>query len=290
MLEQVIGLDHVVVAVRDLDAAARAWQSLGFTCSPRGTHSSHMGTGNYTLMLGDDYLELLGVLNDTERNAPTRQFLAQREGIERAAFTARDAAAGVAELRARGIAATDPVDFERPVTLPDGTVSRAAFTTFNWPVHERPGGVRLFACQHHTRPTVWIPELQQHANGAFAIARIEMLAEDPGADAAHLARLIDRTPQRAPDGAWQLPSGSGRADFVFLDRAQLQARHPGVNTGSLPAQGAAALVLKVRDLGQATRSLRVPFAESAGRVVVDAAHASGLLLVFEAANTSGNRS
>jgi catechol 2,3-dioxygenase-like lactoylglutathione lyase family enzyme len=118
MLNQVIGLDHVVVVAHDLDAAAAGWRDLGFTVSPRGTHSAHMGTGNYTIMLGDDYLELLGVLTDTPHNAPTRAYLAQREGIERAAFTARDAAAGVAELQARGIAATGPVDFGRPVTLP----------------------------------------------------------------------------------------------------------------------------------------------------------------------------
>jgi catechol 2,3-dioxygenase-like lactoylglutathione lyase family enzyme len=281
MLNQVIGLDHVVVAVRDLDAAAQTWRTLGFTLSPRGTHSAHMGTGNYTLMLGDDYLELLGILADTPRNEPTRQFLAHREGIERAAFTARDAAAGVAELRAKGIAATDPVDFERPVTLPDGTLSRAAFTTFNWPVTERPGGVRLFACQHHTRPSVWIPELQRHANGALAIARIEMLAEDPPADAQHLARLIDRPPQSDPDGAWRIPSGSTRADFVCLSRAQLQARHPGVSVNELPGRGAAALVLRVHDLNMARGALQVPFIESAGRVVVEPRHANGILLVLE---------
>ena len=47
MLNQVIGLDHVVVVAHDLDAAAAGWRDLGFTVSPRGTHSAHMGTGNY---------------------------------------------------------------------------------------------------------------------------------------------------------------------------------------------------------------------------------------------------
>ena len=39
-LKHILGLDHVVVTVRDLDASARQWQSLGFTVSPRGTHSA----------------------------------------------------------------------------------------------------------------------------------------------------------------------------------------------------------------------------------------------------------
>ena len=49
-----------------------------------------MGTGNYTIMLGEDYMELLGVLAATEHNAPTRHYLEQTGGgIERIAFTTR---------------------------------------------------------------------------------------------------------------------------------------------------------------------------------------------------------
>ena len=63
-----------MVVVKDLDAAAENWKRLGFTISPRGTHSAHMGTGNYTIMLGEDYIELLGVLTATEHNAPAAAF------------------------------------------------------------------------------------------------------------------------------------------------------------------------------------------------------------------------
>src|SRR4051794_32384150 len=150
-IKSIAGIDHAVVAVKDLDAAAANWQRLGFTISPRGTHSAHMGTGNYTIMLDPDYIELLGVLADTEHNAPARAFLAQREGIERVAFTAVDSAAGAEEIRARGFEPIGPTDFERPVAMPDGTQSAAKFRTFQWPVAEAPGGVRLFACQHKTR-------------------------------------------------------------------------------------------------------------------------------------------
>src|SRR5260370_10234259 len=101
-LENLIGVDHAVVVVRDLDKAADNWKRLGFTVSPRGTHRAKMGSGNYTIMLDPDYMELLGVLVETEHNAPTRAFLAQRgEGIERIAFTAVDSAAGADEIRAR---------------------------------------------------------------------------------------------------------------------------------------------------------------------------------------------
>src|SRR4051794_19961051 len=127
--------------VRDLDRAAANWKRLGFSLSPRGTHSAKMGSGNYTIMLDPDYIELLGVLADTEHNAPARAFLARRgEGIERIAFTAVDSAAGAEEIRARGLAALGPTDFERPVTMPDGSLSAAKFRIFQWPIEEARGG------------------------------------------------------------------------------------------------------------------------------------------------------
>ena len=117
------------------------------------------------------------------------------EGIERVAFTAVDSAAGAEEIRARGYPPIGPTDFERPVTMPDGTLSAAKFRTFQWPTAEAPGGVRIFACQHKTRETVWIPELMKHANGAKRLRQVLIVTPDPAKDAAHLSRMIDRDAQ-----------------------------------------------------------------------------------------------
>src|SRR6476646_4647739 len=208
-LKNLIGIDHAVVVVRDLDKAAENWQRLGFTVSPRGTHSAKMGSGNYTIMLDPDYIELLGVLVETDHNAPTRAFLENRgEGIERIAFTAVDSAAGAEEIRARGFVPIGPTDFERPVAMPDGTVSAAKFRTFQWPTAEAPGGVRIFACQHKTRETVWIPQLMKHANGAKRLKQVLIVTPEPAKDAAHMSRMIDRDARAEPDGAIAVPSGS----------------------------------------------------------------------------------
>jgi hypothetical protein len=276
-LQHIIGLDHVVVSVRDLDTAAAAWRALGFTVSPRGTHSPHMGSANYTIMFAEDYMELLGVLAPTEHNAAMREWLAEQEGIERAAFTALDAAAGVAELQAQGIAAIGPIAFGRPVELPDGRMAEARFNVMRWPVGLRPGGLRIFACQHLTRENVWVPSLQQHANGASRILRLEMLTGDPRAAAAEMGALLIQSPRQDADGAWVLPTGPNRADLVFLDRAILAARHPGISLDGLPEEGAAALVLGTRDYAGAARALGV---STAGAVGVPASRATGVLLRF----------
>lgn len=276
-LRHVIGLDHVVVAVRDLDAAAAAWRALGFTVSPRGTHSAHMGSGNYTIMLGQDYIELLGVLAATPHNAPMRAFLDRREGLERAAMTTDDAAAGVQELRDRGIAATGPVHFGRPVTLPGGGEAEARFNVFHWPVEERPGDLRIFACEHLTRENVWIPALQSHANAAVCILRVEVLAADPAQAAMHMARLLDSDVAPDPDGGQRVPTGTGRADLVFLDRATLAERHAGVSLAGIPAEGAAALVLGTRDPEATAHALGL---HAGASLAVPAGSANGIMLRF----------
>lgn len=278
-LKHILGLDHVVVTVRDLDASARQWQRLGFTVSPRGTHSPILGSGNYTIMFGDDYVELLGILAETEHNKPTRDFLQEREGIERAAFTTDDAAAGAVELESRGLEPLGPVHFGRPVDLPNGGKGEAKFNVFRWPLDENPGGLRIFACQHLTRDTVWIPELQSHANGASRIIRVEVLAADPKAAAEHLSRLIDE-PVRQQDDGWLVPSGGKRADFLFYDAAGLARRYPdAVRVGAGPA-GAVAIVLASADIDSAAKALGPAGVRHGAALSVPAASANGLIVSF----------
>src|ERR1041385_5074868 len=243
--------------------------------TPRGTHSAKMGSGNYTIMLDPDYIELMGVLVETEHNAPTRAFLGDRgEGIERVAFTAVDSAAGAEEIRARGYEPVGPVDFERPVTLPDGAMSAARFRIFQWPIAEAPGGLRIFACQHKTRETVWIPELLAHANGARRLKQVLLVAPEPAKEAAHLSRMIDRETRNEADGAVAVPSGGDRADFVFLTKDQLSKRYPGVSLAGLPERGGAGLVI-VADIAAAEKALGAIGVKSAGGVVVPPASGNG---------------
>jgi hypothetical protein len=280
-LKNLIGIDHAVVVVEDLDKAAENWKRLGFTVSPRGTHSAKMGSGNTTIMLDPDYMELLGVLVETEHNTPTRNFLASRgEGIERIAFTAVDSAAGAEEIRARGYEPVGPVDFERPVTMPDGHLSAAKFRIFQWPIAEAPAGLRIFACQHKTRETVWIPELMNHANGAKRLKQILVVSPEAEKDAAHLARMTDHDVRAESDGAVAVPSGSDRADFIFLTKDQLGRRYPQVPLAGMPARGGAGLVLATSDLAAAEKAVGSAGVRSGAAVCVPPTAANGVLLAF----------
>jgi hypothetical protein len=241
MLPTLAGLDHLVVAVRDLDAAAAAWAALGFTISPRGLHSAHIGSANTTMMFGEDYLELLGVVTPTPHNQALRDFVAQREGLDRAAFTTTDAAAGAEALRARGIDAAGPVHFSRPVPLPDGRETEARFSVFRWPPTQRPGGLGIFACQHHTRDAVWVPSLLRHANGASRIKRVLVATDDPAGAAASLASAIGGDAQ-AQGETHAVATAPGRGDIAFAPRAAI-ARLAQCDASLLPREGGAAMVL-----------------------------------------------
>lgn len=281
-LQYVVGIDHVVVIVDDLDAAAENWRRLGFAVSPRGTHSANLGSGNYTIMFGDDYIELLGILTATEHNEPSRAFLAERgDGIERIAFTTTDAAAGVKELHDLGIKAIGPVEFGRPIDLPGGGKGEARFSIFEWPREEAPANVRIFACQHHTRDSVWIPELQRHTNAAAGLQRVIITSPQPEGDANHMLRLINTERYLEPNGGIVVSSGATRANMMFVTREVLVKQYPGVSLAGLPERGGAGLTIAVDDLdAAAARAIGAAGVRMGDRLVVPPSAANGVLLVF----------
>jgi hypothetical protein len=72
-------LDHVVLAVRELDAAAaRLAAEHGLTALPGGRHPG-VGTANRIVPLGDAYLELMAIVDEDEASAsPFGRLVARR--------------------------------------------------------------------------------------------------------------------------------------------------------------------------------------------------------------------
>ena len=94
-----------------------------------------------------------------------------------------------------------------------------------------------------------------------------------------MGRLIDRQPERLADGALRVVTGSGRGDFVFLDRATLEKRHPGVPLDGVPEETAITLALTVADAAAAARAVGTKAAVvTPGMVKVAPAEANGVIL------------
>jgi 4-hydroxyphenylpyruvate dioxygenase-like putative hemolysin len=156
------GIDHAVIAVRDLDAAAARFTALGFTLTPRGHHS--IGSQNHCIMLGTTYLELLV--------APVAHpwldyYRAFGEGLAAIALSTEDADATFAQLKSKG--ARPPMDLSRPV---EGGVARFRLVQVE-------GAPQLFFVQHLTRQFVWRAEWQKHANGARELVHVSLSAKRP---------------------------------------------------------------------------------------------------------------
>jgi len=92
--------------------------------------------------------------------------------------------------------------------------------------------------------------------------------------------MIDRDVRPESDGTVAVPSGSDRADFVFLTKDQLGRRYPDVPLAGLPERGGAGLVLATSDLSAAEKAVSSAGVRSAGAVCVAPAAANGTLLVF----------
>ena len=113
------GIDHVLVGVRDLEAARSSYTRLGFTVSPRGRHIG-WGTANYCIMFPDDYIELLGIVDPTQFTNNLNRFLESREGLLGLAFASDDVSLAARALNRAGIAPGEMRDLKRILEHPEG--------------------------------------------------------------------------------------------------------------------------------------------------------------------------
>src|SRR4051812_42990612 len=101
------GIDHAMVIVRDLDAAARQYQSLGFNLTPRGRHT-HTKTENHLAMLNGTYIELLAVPHANEANEYLKKQSDIAEGLWQLALRSSDTESDYNYLTSHGIEARKP--------------------------------------------------------------------------------------------------------------------------------------------------------------------------------------
>jgi catechol 2,3-dioxygenase-like lactoylglutathione lyase family enzyme len=277
------GVDHVMVLVSDLDAMSRRYSALGFTLSPRGTHSPHMGSANYTIIFPDDYLELLGIVAETPHNADKRQILAERgDGIAAIACRIEDARLARASLAELGISASEAIEFSRPLPLPDGSSGVAAFAVTQFAPGEAPRG-DMFMCQHKTRDMVWRPELMAHANGAQAIAAIVVASPTPEPTAHGFARLFAGGKVSPTAEGFSVATGEASAKILCMTPEALAARYGWADADLARRAEFAALQIAVADL-KATRahlqSAGVAFKDSEASLFVSPGEAGGVILEF----------
>jgi len=199
-------LDHAVINVRDrVDAAAEAFQGLGFTLTPRGYHT--LGSMNHLAMFGTDYLELIAAKpGDTSRP----EIMGAPEGLDGLVFGTEDAVETFAAMERAEVPVFPYGEFSRPVELPGGPRDAIFRTVRLKPDPLLPG--RLYFCQHLTRNLVWRDEWRHHPNGVTGIARAVIVGGAPLAEL--FARMFGEDAVRAIEGGHSLTVGLSRFDIL----------------------------------------------------------------------------
>jgi catechol 2,3-dioxygenase-like lactoylglutathione lyase family enzyme len=255
-------LDHVIIAVKNLDAAAATYRKLGFTLTPRGLHEGK-GTGNHCIMFKDSYIELLGIVDEMgAKGRLAERVNARGEGAMGIAYGADDAGKAAAALRAAGIAAEDPNELSRPLDL-DGKREMVRFRNVMMPGLTLPN-VMQFVCTHLTPELIRARhEWQLHPNGATGIEAVVIATDDPGHERNEASRLHGNR--------------LTNAKIEFLSHGGSESRFDSTRNGI------AALAIRVNepDATSAILSMaKVAHKETHESVIVPASAAHGVVLEF----------
>ena len=262
-------LDHIVVALRDLDAAARTYEALGFTLTPRAAHEDRMGTSNRLAQFaGHNFIELLEVdrpaalaPHDFSQDPPFFSFgaqnkaaVAERDGISMLVFAGEDARADLAAFEAAGVPSYAPFDFQRQARQPDGREVTVAFSLAFATSPDMPR-LAFFVCENRAPEHFWKPAFQDHANGARGVRAVYLASPEPARDAAFLARMFGGAVTDLPEGQ-EVACGPSQSLRVLHPQA-IAARDPSLAAALAPGPLLAGIALdtpEARPLTPATEA------------------------------------
>jgi hypothetical protein len=284
------GLDHIVHAVHDLEAAVDLYRRIGFQVGTRNRHPHAWGTQNHIIQLQGTYVELLS-LADTSGIVPhaprhfsfgafNRDFLARGQGLSMLVLEGRGAV-DAEEFRAQGIGDFELFEFEREGKHPDGTPVTLAFALAFASDPYAPD-VGFFTSKQRHPELFWNPGFQLHTNTARAVAGVVLVAQDPGNHMSFFGAFAGVDAARTTPNSLTFKTPRGEIDIVtpaaFVQRFGVAT--PDVSHGARLA----ALRFVVTDA-----SLLAGIPEEAGmaglyaenNTVIGQEDAMGAVLVFE---------
>jgi len=274
-------LDHVEIAVHDLEAAKSLYSRLGFSISENGRHPT--GTANALVYFRDGYLELITPYDTSlSGGRGIAEDLKQGEGGKGAGLQIASADQAARELRAAGMKINGPTP---------GTIMMAGQKdpppTSWWIVS--------FADQLASRPLwliqyafpAWLRDLSppENPNSAFSLSTLLIAVNDLRSSIAGYGRI-----GKASDRDIRLPEFGAVGKEIVLERGRvvlLRATDPsGPTARRLKEQGEGILAVRLAatDLDQVREQIgQRDVAKDKQSVLVSPENAAGVWLEFEAA-------
>ena len=213
-----LALDHIGVAVKDLDRGRQSYERLGFRLTPRSMHRGSptpgapvepWGSGNHCAMFGEGYLEIVG-LTDANMFSNVRSLVARYEGAHILAIGVDSAQQAYDALTQRNVPIEAPRQLERDAAYgPAGDETRrAAFRNMYFDLATYPES-RLLYIEHLTRDVLWQPHLLEHPNGVVALRDVFVCAADAGMAAQKYAALFDTQARQTAQDEYRLALSRG---------------------------------------------------------------------------------
>lgn len=285
------GLDHIVHAVRDLDATAELYRRAGFTVGARNRHP--WGTHNHIVQFPGVFVELVsvgepelippGTPRSPSFGALTRDFLARREGLSMLVLEGKGAAEDANAFRAAGIGDFEVFDFAREAKRPDGSTVKVAFSLAFAADRQAPD-IGYFTCQQHYPENFWNPAFQKHGNGVAAIAGVVMVAENPADHHVFLKAFCGVRDLKSTSNGIKIQTPRGEIWVVDPQAYRLlfAAEPPDVTRGARLAAIRFSLPVTADAKSILAKAGIVPI-ERAGSLIVPPDVAHGATLIFEVA-------
>ena len=107
MAFKILGVDHIGIAVNDLDETQNFWTAIGLPCAGQETVAEQKVTTTFNPTPNGSEIELLAA---TEPDSPIAKFIEKnggRGGIQHIALRVDDLPAAIAELQEKGIKMID---------------------------------------------------------------------------------------------------------------------------------------------------------------------------------------
>lgn len=180
----ILGIDHPLIAVRDINKAIEVYRDLGFFIAAPGQHP--WGTSTALALFHHQILEIVSIgdpslldgyaAGEFRFGRHVEGFLNRSEGVALTALFTEDAEKTEIQLKSRGIPCTGTVNFGRDVVRVDGKPDRTK-TTLKIYHNETMPRLSVFACQQHRRDLLEFPDRMTHPNGASGFASVTIVAE-----------------------------------------------------------------------------------------------------------------
>ncbi len=209
-LTPAMSLDHLVIAVRDLDLAMQKHREQGYTVVVGGKHPGRLSHNALVVFADGSYFELITWSADAPAEAWWHILQQQGEGLIDFALLPHDTAQVIEAARERGLdGIVGPVGGGR--LRPDG--AELKWTTARQATRDLP-----FLCGDVTPRHLRVPEgdIRHHPNGAQGIGRVIVSVHDLTTSVQRYQQLLG--PRMKPVG------GPGVAE-IGIQGAVIELRH-----------------------------------------------------------------